>query len=171
MSGSGSILRSLLLAALLLQLSPGIAVAAEGPASSGLGAVAIPQPPQAAYGESCVEPVDVMRREHMRFLDHQRDRTVIDGERGSRYSLAGCLDCHNPQVPGSEAVRYGDPQHFCTTCHSYASVRIDCFECHADRGDGSSLQGSLMQRALAAQEAGELDLATLRLRLENGHGE
>ena len=168
---TGCNLRSLLLAVLLLQLPVGAAFAAEDPDSSGFGEVTMPNPPPAAYGENCVEPVEVMRRQHMQFLDHQRDRTVIDGERGSRYSLAGCLDCHNPRIAGSETVRYGDPQHFCTTCHSYASVRIDCFECHADSGDGSSLQGSLTQRALAVHDTGELDLATLRLRLEPGHGE
>jgi hypothetical protein len=104
-------------------------------------------------------------------LDHQRDRTVIDGERGSPYSLAGCLDCHNPEIPGIEAARYGDPEHFCSACHDYASVRIDCFECHADRGDGSTLQGGLGVSALAHRDGGELDAATLRLRLENAHGE
>ena len=164
-------MRRLLLSGLLAALLPGVAPLAAGADSSGFGAVAIPEPPAAAYGEACVEPVEVMRREHMQMLDHQRDRTVIDGERGAPYSLAGCLDCHNPQIPGIEVARYGDPEHFCSACHNYASVKIDCFECHADRGDGSTLQGGLGVSAFARHDGGALDAATLTLRLENAHGE
>jgi predicted CXXCH cytochrome family protein len=79
----------------------------------------------------------------MNFLMHQRDDTVLDGERGSKYSLVGCMDCHNPSDSAETAVRYPDPQHFCADCHRYASVRIDCFECHADRGLGKSQQSQL----------------------------
>jgi hypothetical protein len=42
-----------------------------------------------AMGERCVEPNDVMRREHMDFLMHQRDDTVHAGIRGAKYSLVG----------------------------------------------------------------------------------
>ena len=129
----------LLLSTLLLAALP-LAGNADG---SGFGAVSIPQPPKPAMAEACVEPVDVMRREHMNFLLHQRDATVIDGERGSRYSLTGCMDCHNPSADAETAVRYPDPQHFCAGCHAYASVKIDCFECHADRGLGEIEQGRL----------------------------
>ena len=108
----------------------GLAAAAE---SSGFGEVAIPSPGKPAMAENCVEPVEIMRREHMNFLLHQRDETVISGERGSKYSLTGCMDCHNPAT-GDKVVRYEDPEHFCAECHAYTGVRIDCFECHADRG-------------------------------------
>ena len=113
------------------------------PDSSGFGAVVTPQPQKPAQAEACVEPVDVMRREHMNFLLHQRDATVLEGERGSKYSLTGCMDCHNPSADAETATRYPDPEHFCAGCHLYASVRIDCFECHADRGLGSIQQGRL----------------------------
>jgi hypothetical protein len=43
------------------------------------------------------------------------------------------MDCHNATEPAETVVRYPDPQHFCAGCHLYASVKIDCFECHADR--------------------------------------
>ena len=138
---------TLLLAA--LALAP---AAAETPAS-GFGAVAIPQPSKPELAAECVEPVDVMRREHMNLLDHQRDRSVVDGERDGKYSLVGCMDCHNPVDATGEAPRYEDEQHFCTACHAYASVDIDCFQCHADRGYGQAGQ--------------TLGAATLQLRLEN----
>ena len=42
-----------------------------------------------------------------------------------------------------EVIRHEDPRHFCTECHAYTAVRIDCFECHADRGLARSQQGRL----------------------------
>ena len=93
--------------------------------------------------DECVESVEVMRRDHMKFLDHQRDATVIDGERESKYSLVDCMNCHNPASESGEVIRYEDPRHFCAECHAYASVKIDCFECHADRGLGKIDQSRL----------------------------
>ena len=40
-------------------------------------------------------------------------------------------------------MRYPDPDHFCAGCHLYASVKIDCFECHADRSLTQLQQGML----------------------------
>lgn len=123
---------------LLLSIWTGAALAA-GQESSSLGNVNVPQPPRPADATQCVEPTEVMRRDHMNFLLHQRDDTVIDGIRTPKYSLVGCIDCHNP-ASGEKVVRYEDPEHFCAGCHLYASVKIDCFECHADRGLGSMQQ-------------------------------
>ena len=123
--------RLLLLA--LLCLGPGLLNAADRE-SSGFGQIAIPDPVKPADAEQCVEPVEVMRRDHMKFLMHQRDDAVIDGKRDSKYSLVGCMNCHNPASASGEVIRYEDPRHFCADCHTYASVKIDCFECHADRG-------------------------------------
>ncbi len=135
---------------------------------SGFGAVAIPEPARPAQAENCVEPVDVMRREHMHLLLRQRDRTVIDGERDGKYSLVGCMDCHNPVTATGEAASYGDPDHFCSTCHSFASVEIDCFECHADRGYGA-LPGAVSSNAW--DDGSRLTAATLQRRLESGDGD
>ncbi len=123
------------------------------------GRVSVPAPAKPAGAEQCVEPVEVMRREHMHLLDHQRDATVIDGVRDGKYSLVGCMNCHNPVQPDGEIVRYEDPEHFCAECHAYTSVRIDCFECHADRGYEPVTQGAL-------DDGKNLTAATLRLRLE-----
>ncbi len=146
--------------AALLWLAPGFGAAAE---DSAFGAVSIPQPAKPAGADSCVEPVEVMRRDHMKFLDHQRDRTVIDGERGSKYSLVGCMDCHNP-ADSARVVRYEDPEHFCAECHRYASVKIDCFQCHADRGLAKSQQSALAGGVSPWHERGGLSLGTLRHR-------
>ena len=115
------------------------AVSSAGQESSSLGSVNIPQPQKPADATQCVEPTDVMRRDHMKFLMHQRDDTVIDGIRTPKYSLVGWMDCHNP-ASTEPVVRYEDPEHFCAGCHLYASVKIDCFECHADRGLGTVQQ-------------------------------
>jgi hypothetical protein len=66
-------------------------------------------------------------------------------------------------------VRYEDPQHFCAECHAYASVKIDCFECHADRGLEQLQQGKLDTGfpAWSGNGAG-LSSATLGHRLEVG---
>ena len=77
-------------------------------------------------GEKCVAPVEEMRRNHMKMLLHQRDRTVHQGLRETRSSIKGCIDCHASEKTGSVLGKEG----FCSSCHTYASVKIDCFECH-----------------------------------------
>ena len=71
-----------------------------------------------------------MRRDHMSMLTHQRDDTVHAGVRGAPVSLTACVECHASQSSGSVAAARTD---FCVSCHSYAAVKIDCFECHASR--------------------------------------
>ena len=78
-------------------------------------------------GEACVAPVDEMRRNHMAMLLNQRDRTMRQGLREPRFSLKGCVDCHSSAKTGSVLGEEG----FCSSCHAYASVKIDCFECHS----------------------------------------
>jgi len=97
-----------------------------------VGRVPIPRPTR-GRGEQCVADTDWMRRNHMQALNHQRDATVHDGIRTVRFSLKGCVDCH--AVPGADGkpVSFASERHFCRTCHDYAAVRIDCFECHASR--------------------------------------
>ena len=69
-----------------------------------------------------------MRREHAQMLKHQRDETTRQGVRGARASLQQCIECHASRTSGSVAARRDD---FCVSCHSYAGVKLDCFECHA----------------------------------------
>jgi len=76
-----------------------------------------------------------MRKYHMDHLKHKRGLTMYDGIRTAEDSLTGCIDCHVPAPEGDKVVRHTDPEHFCTTCHAYVSVQIDCFQCHADHPD------------------------------------
>ncbi len=84
-------------------------------------------------GKKCVEPEEVMRREHMEFILHQRDETMHRGIRTSKYSLAECIDCHVQPDENGNIATHKDEEHFCNACHQYAAVSIDCFECHADK--------------------------------------
>ncbi len=138
--------------------------------SSGFGEVVLPTPAKPTAAETCVEPVEVMRREHMHFLMHQRDETVIDGERGSQYSLTGCMDCHNP-ASAERVVRYEDPEHFCAECHAFTGVKIDCFECHADRGLQQIEQSQLDNEPAWQADRNRLTATSLRQRLERARGE
>jgi len=108
--------------------------------SSSLGNVVIPQPLTPANAEQCVEPIEVMRREHMNFLLHQRDETVLNGVRTEKYSLTGCIDCHAQPGEDGKIVRSDDPEYFCTACHQYTAVKIDCFECHSDQPSADAKQ-------------------------------
>ncbi len=84
-------------------------------------------------GVKCVEPEDVMRRDHMNFILHQRDETMHRGIRTSKYSFAECIDCHVQPNDKGNIASFESEEHFCSGCHEYAGVTIDCFECHADR--------------------------------------
>lgn len=89
-------------------------------------------------GEQCVEPTPVMRRDHMNFLLHQRDRTVLQGIRTKQHSLSGCIDCHVNDDTAGNAIPVNAPGQFCDSCHAFTGVKIDCFSCHATRPDGAS---------------------------------
>lgn len=84
-------------------------------------------------GIKCVQPEAEMRRNHMNYILHQRDKTMHEGIRTETYSLAGCIDCHVQPDANGKVPTHHDKDHFCASCHEYASVQIDCFECHADR--------------------------------------
>ena len=86
-------------------------------------------------GAECVEPNDVMRRDHFRFLMHQRDDTVHLGVRTQKYSLTGCIECHAVQGDDGQYVPINAEGQFCQSCHDYAAVKIDCFTCHASVPD------------------------------------
>lgn len=102
-----------------------------GKASAETPFPAIPEPE--GEGVKCVQPEDEMRRNHMQYILHQRDKTMHEGIRTETYSLAKCIDCHvQPDENGNIASHESD-KHFCNACHEYAAVTIDCFECHADR--------------------------------------
>ncbi len=106
-----------------------------------LSAVPLPEITK-GKGESCVAETGFMRRNHMNLLRHQRDETLRKGIRGARFSLKECVACH--AVPGADGVPVAadDSRHFCSACHQYTAVRIDCFECHASRPEAPDRAGA-----------------------------
>jgi hypothetical protein len=84
-------------------------------------------------GDRCVEPTEVMRRDHMEMILHQRDRTMHQGIRTTKYSLKECIGCHAQKDAQGHYIPVTDEGQFCQSCHSYAAVTIDCFQCHATK--------------------------------------
>jgi len=113
-----TMLRALLIfAALLLPALPS-AYAAD----SAKPTVAIENP-----GTQCVAPPEEMRRNHMEMLKHQRKLTLREGIRGAKVSLNGCIECHASKKTGSVI---GSDDNFCQSCHAFAAVKLDCWDCH-----------------------------------------
>ena len=84
---------------------------------------------KAKEAKECVRSKDYMARDHMRVLDLWRHAVVRSGERiyvnpqGKEFTMSlsnTCLDCHSNKAE------------FCDRCHTYASVRPYCWDCHID---------------------------------------
>ncbi len=104
--------------------------------SSGLMADGSKVPPP--KGDQCVEDPEWMRSNHFETVLHQRDDTVIHGIRTTKHSLKNCIDCHVTPNENGDYARYSNSEeHFCASCHEYAAVSIDCFQCHADRPESA----------------------------------
>ncbi len=112
---------SVLLTAFAVQTTAGDSLLPEVPAAQS----------RFSQTQGCVEPTQDMRRNHMEYILHQRDRTMHEGIRTRQHSLNECINCHVSPAP--DAPRISSEQHFCNSCHTYAAVSIDCFQCHADR--------------------------------------
>lgn len=91
----------------------------------------------------CVEPLTEMRKNHMKFILHQRDDTMYKGIRTSKYALAECINCHVVPDQNGNYASYDEEEHFCNACHTYAAVNIDCFGCHRDTPEESNLKQAL----------------------------
>ncbi|MFN3868905.1 MAG: cytochrome c3 family protein [Hyphomicrobiaceae bacterium] len=150
----------------MIRLAAALFVAA-GLMLSGMagGALAGPPKPARGQGDACVAPTDWMRKNHMSVLKHQRDDTVHLGVRTKTFSLKGCIDCHAVAGADGKAVTVADPKHFCRTCHDYAAVRMDCFECHASRPEdgevGKVKTGAADSGVLPAGHPAPNDVAAL----------
>lgn len=84
---------------------------------------------KAAQAGGCILPGKAMRADHMHILDEWREQVVRNGERnyvapdGKGYNMSlsnTCLECHD------------NKEEFCDRCHSYASVRTYCWDCHVN---------------------------------------
>ena len=78
-------------------------------------------------GAPCVADTAFMKKNHMELIKHQRDDTVHRGMRVPKFSLKGCVNCHAGKTTHSVIK---EPTDFCRSCHTYAGVTLDCFECH-----------------------------------------
>ncbi len=107
-------------------------------------------------GDKCVADKDSMRRDHMKFLKHQRDKTMREGIRTKQFSLNECISCHASQKTGSVI---GANDNFCQGCHAYAAVKLDCFECHQPKAR-PPVQAPVQGQAAPAD--GELAASMLR---------
>ncbi len=98
------------------------------PAAPGWGADRVPKPVITIEQPGrCVEETALMRRDHADLLKGQREATVRAGIRTAKHSLKECVSCHASKKTGSVLGANG----FCQSCHEYAGVSIDCFDCHA----------------------------------------
>ncbi len=129
-----------------------------GAAGAGEERVPLPHPAmseKAQKAENCVAPVSEMRRYHMQYLKHQRVETLRKGVRGNPYSLKSCVNCHAVKDKAAGGARTADA--FCSSCHKYAAVTIDCFSCHtnkaADRKKTSAVQSPVSQLAAHLEKA------------------
>jgi len=93
---------------------------------------------QTPEGSSCVRPKDEMRRIHPDLLKHDRINTMRLGIRGKDAnheldgSIKACVTCHAIKGDDGKYVRIDNEKHFCSSCHVYAGVSFDCFQCHRD---------------------------------------
>lgn len=132
--------RGALMAALLAVSAVAMASSDDHESSSGR----VAKPVQAeGKGEKCVREVSYMRRNHMDELKHHRNATMRKGIRTTEFSLQGCINCHADKKTNSVLGKDG----FCQGCHSYAAVKLDCFECHASKPKSATAFGNnLSQR-------------------------
>ena len=124
--------------------------------------------------EECVAPEDEMRRNHMKYILHQRDETMHKGIRTPRYSLEECVNCHAAEDDRGEYLPVNGPNQFCSSCHTYASVNIDCFQCHATKPvRASRLNGLNSGKASspAGPVTGSLSHETLQLLVSEGNAQ
>ena len=122
-------------AVLLALVAVAVPVMADGPGRGGnLARAASPPSPRRLPGAASRTPRSCGATT-WRLIRHQRDLTVHEGIRTTQHSLANCVNCHADPRTGRVT---GSKDAFCEGCHSYAAVKLDCFECHADRAKTAS---------------------------------
>ncbi|MDP2646207.1 MAG: sulfate reduction electron transfer complex DsrMKJOP subunit DsrJ [Desulfobacterales bacterium] len=84
---------------------------------------------KSAGAKACVEPKAYMKTRHMQLLNQWRASVVREEKKiyvsstGKTFKMSltqTCLDCHT------------EKSRFCDQCHTYVSVRPDCWDCHID---------------------------------------
>ncbi|MFK5895275.1 MAG: hypothetical protein QM504_18840 [Pseudomonadota bacterium] len=88
-------------------------------------------------GDECVRPRAEIRKVHPDLLKHDRINTLRKGIRATADgksldgSLKACINCHAIKEDG-KYLKIDSEKHFCSSCHIYAGVSFDCFQCHRD---------------------------------------
>ncbi len=85
---------------------------------------------RAASLDACVAPTEDMRRNHMEYLFHKRDKTMRLGIRTEEFSLNECVSCHVAKDDTGQFIPVTDDEQFCQSCHKRVSQKLDCFSCH-----------------------------------------
>lgn len=95
---------------------------------NGFAAGTMPKPEPPPGGEKkCVEDIVYMRAKHMKLLNEWRDDVLRSGNRvtveadGKTFRKGlqtACMQCHS------------NKEKFCDSCHTYASVKPYCWDCH-----------------------------------------
>ena len=101
--------------------------------------------------DKCIRPTEFMRRNHMDLLLHKRDATMRQGIRTKDASLQGCVDCHSKKDDKGTPIPVNAQGQFCSTCHEYAAVKLDCFECHRTTPDVPASTAAIPDIAAHAQ--------------------
>ena len=96
----------------------------------------------ATEATQCVKPTEWMRRNHMDLIQHDRDITVHQGVRTLDGSLAQCVACHANKDDKGAYVAVNGADQFCSGCHEYTGVTLDCFTCHATVPQPSNAQAA-----------------------------
>ncbi|MDQ7069846.1 MAG: hypothetical protein Q9M48_03740 [Rhodobacterales bacterium] len=114
-----------------------------------------------ATGEAHPEGNAFMRINHMKLLRHDRDDTMRNGNRDIDYSLKECVACHVQTGADALPIPINSEGQFCSACHEFAAVKIDCFQCHNTRPELNETQ-ALLSRPLpdAAALSAYLDEVT-----------
>lgn len=96
-------------------------------------ASAVPKPELPTGGEKyCVEPLEQIRANHMVLLNQWRDDVLrnddrvaitVDGKQYRKGLQLACMQCHT------------NKEKFCDSCHTYASVKPYCWDCHLTPAD------------------------------------
>ena len=89
-----------------------------------------------------------MRRNHMLMMYAHRTEVLHEGVRTPQFNISGCVNCHAVKGDDGKPVSFASEKHFCRSCHSYAAVQIDCFECHNSKPQETG-------KAAAAENGGE----------------
>ncbi len=88
-----------------------------------------------ALGDPHPEGSLFMRINHMKLMLHDRDEVVLSGNREIKYSIAECVACHVVAGPDALPISAKNENHFCSSCHIFTAVKIDCFQCHNSKPD------------------------------------